>query len=434
MFINTKRIKNSALVLTAICLVLTILHTAQGARITDIKQEGSLAKTSLTFSFNNNLDENATLLIITEPSIANSYSIQGNVITVTMNESLKTSTNYKIKVENITDVRGKKSTATHNIETEAQSYAMLHRNKNEKDKIIIKTIGNENSETMFEEYGISDYAVGANKSLLVITEEKSSRLSTNLYKVVDSLSELIQPPIGIATSVTAVSSSEYYIVNTRDTDTQSNHMYSYNLANNTFIELTNPDGSSIHSSYDQYASDNKTILYQSADTGNVNIDNFFDEKPPLVFGTAYNINRLAPDDSFILVESKPGFYDQINTNGVVEPVEAPPAVSSVTMTKDKSLLFIKNIYSSLGDSRLELTYKNGDEEQVLYTQSIDQGSLSHIKLSNNDEYASVEYSQQPVIYDNYLLNPRPTNAKVQIFDIEKGTEVESTDGILLRWL
>lgn len=434
MFIRTNRIKITFATLLLISLALIVIHTFQGARVTSIETSGNLASQIISINLNNNLDQKVELQVESNPKINSEYSISGNTITLKIIEPLKTGTTYTFTVSNITDVRGKKSKATYELQTSAQQYAYLQRNPNGVDKIILKSIGDDTEETLVELSNISDFAIGSDQTILVITEEKSPRLYTTLYKIKNGKMSTLQIPDGVATNITSNATSDNFILQTRNIDTQSNKLYRFTEKDDEFKELTNNDGSSIHATDVLIASDSRTLLYQTATTTDAILDNFDDHKPPLNYGTTAKIHDFASDDSYMLVETKPGIFSEIDQKGGVKEIKTMPAVSDLLITQNEKLVQIQNLYNLSGDSRIELSISSNNLSQVLYKQPIDEGTISRLTRNITSEFISVEQASEPIIYDNYQINPRPENVKLIIFDSNQNVQIENINGTLLQWL
>lgn len=432
MFTN-KRVKHFVIIIGLAVISLSIILTLNGPRLISAERQGSLASTTFIGKFNTNLSKTEPLIVI-EPAIEHSATIQGNILTIEVKEPLLSNTSYKIEAT-VADLRNKQTTVTMVFETPGQEIAYLRRMYDgEPDEIYKKTIGSDKENLIYSDFMINDFAMNERNEIAVITEKKSEDVKKNVLLIVDNKNPTsLQLPKGEPLSVTSTHASTLFAIRSQDPKTFENYLFIYDSKTKIFQEITDSKGMPIHASNIMFAPDGKTIIYQDARDNALYIDELFDDRGIFSFGVVNRLMRYMPDDSGIFVEKIFSEYEYISSNG--ERTRAKPQtgiIEKLPLMTNKGDVILRTDYGGDGTTQSLIIIKN-DQTEVKNTTSYAEKVIDSLSISPNDEFISNYEATQPVIYDTYSNHATPKNNHIIIRDLS-GLPIEVIAGSHLQWL
>jgi hypothetical protein len=418
----------------AIILILSTLHTIQGARVTKIYERGTLASKSIIIEFNARLDPNQNIAIQVFPTTQIDSDIDGSRLIITFQQPLAYNQTYRLELVNVRDTRGKQTSKTYQFMTPRSEILYLQRNESGTDNLIKRTVGDPSSEKIiFSHSRIGDFAATHNnEGYLVVIDEPTAALQTTLYRVDETESRVLSPPKGIVMQLKSSTTDAVFLMRTIDMETLQNHFFTYDWHADNFTEITHRDGSSIHPSSFFFTNDGKTILYTDAADGALYMLDPSGTREPLSFGTVTSVRRILPDDSGLYLETKPAHYLLLKNDASQIDYLDDVTIAESTILMDGSTISLKNAYSLTKPSQLLIKSFEGNDTTLTLNDSND-ALLRNITVSPNDQFISYNRSPVPNTYDAYRIKPEARLSELVIVDMA-GEEIDVVNGTHIQWL
>lgn len=433
MFFKNKRLIFSVGILFVLVCVLAILHTVSGPRLVGTKIQGYPADKTLQLSFNSSIDS-SDIAVSVEPQTMTTHTVQGKTAFIHFIEPLLSNTQYEVYISGVTDSRGKSSNARVSFITEPQSVAYLKRG--ETQDIIMKKIINEPASELVSRPFIEDFVVGKDDRVLSISRTNTEMSSLFATFTHNNKEELLLMPFGVPVGVYGASSSADFYIKTRDMQSFKSKLFLYESEKNKITELSDSTDNPIDNAGLLIAADGRTIAYQNASDNAAVIFLPLSDRSSIALGRTVRLLRFMPNNSAVFFESDPGTYGYTDNAGTFSVVDVDPTINEVLLLQDlKRYIGIKNTYRINRPPEKEIVVSREGQLSTLYRSDNELLLLNSLSINAQDEYISFEKSSEtPILFDNYVLKPRPVDAQTILFDLANETTIDTVDGTLLQWL
>lgn len=436
MFIKSKVLFMTIIILISISIGLGIIHTINGPVMVKSTVYGDSARTVVNARFNNNIDNSSKIETVITPSIDNSYEISGDYITITFNEPTRSNTSYQIIINGIKDTRGKQSTAKLHFTTPSQSFAYIQRESDTSDKIYYKKNVNDKENLLYESELINQFALNSKMQLLVLSQSSNNNNFTYLnFKDKNNISTL-SPPKGSPVEIVGSAKKEYFLIKSRDYNDYRSYVYMYKPSDNSFKEITYDNGDPIIASNMSFASDGETIIFQDSKDGIVYLYDTKNSRPSLNLGVAMKILRYLENGDGVFIESQPNEYRLLKSDGTDQAYDQKVKGTMVflnALNKQNSFIGIRSVYSSTESASQVLFTENAAGNKDLVEYDLSKVLINDMRVSKNDEFIAIEKANLPVIYDSRVNKSSPKNSELYIYNTE-GQVIYNTTGTGLIWL
>ena len=460
----TKMTFGSITILVVLVGIFIFLNNFTKPHVNDIQIQGEktaadFSNQKLRFDFNRPIKKtDVTNLATAKPSSKFQAIWSGNSLFIIFNETLSTSTNYKVELnkDNIEDIYGVKPEANivYEFQTKKQRLAYIERVNGQNDKIVIADVDFSNKETLYETPKIKFFGINSDYLVVVTEPSKASDIVVVNRKTQEGYSlgfknVLIESfDLSPTKNEFTYTKQDIEILNNYYVPKSSTSVQIYNLDNKE-DKTFNPQNSATNVIEVKYSKDGNSLLYKSADS-------FFNLSEIDNSDNVISIGRYMAKGNFNFDSSKIIFlnYDPLLTylkyqfivtfdssRNIKQLTDGTKSVlDPLYLNKSDKILYselYKDLEGTKGIFNVSLIDEDGNKTVIVKDEN---NSLELPKPSPDDRYIVMEKYNQTELEDytssrNFGFQNKPYTGSLIVYDSKDGTIIDkSIRGISAYWL
>jgi hypothetical protein len=410
-------------------------------------EEDSLVRTvnnRVVFHLNQQVELVQKSQIGISPMVDYTTRTEGDMVTIDFSEPLKSDTEYRIKIQDVTSkINGDRTTVDRVFKTSRLQVAYIQRGNVSSDlgyvdvkmpdRVVLASIDGTLATEIFQADKI-DQIVAVGDRLAATTVDEDSTHQVVLIDKSGNHEQLVLPMNSRLSDLKA--SKDGSILGFRFADNPSTNpkLAVYNLLEDSFFYPLSAGGEEF-SVVDWALSNDGSVLALQDDDSNVWLSNMSVEEPLVYVGKYTLINGFSGDSRSLLLSNERSTSVYKLQDGTTEKLEIEDAESypEIRAFEGSDGYFVQRIaYIDAEDEFLSTLSKaeSGAEEKILLRSNTLTTTVLGYILSPNDQYVAVELSDMTsALFDDYPTLRRPTNTIIRMIDTFSGDDIAEIRGV-----